>query len=87
MPHTRGRWTDDQATIKAPTSATMIQPARNPGAAARCASIKLATVIASLHVDGMLAGTIPMPIEQAARALVDMLLAGAALAPAGAARR
>ncbi|MEK8034115.1 TetR/AcrR family transcriptional regulator [Ideonella sp. DXS29W] len=43
--------------------------------------------LASLHVDGMLAGTIPMPIEQAARAVVDMLLAGAVLAPAGAARR
>lgn len=33
--------------------------------------------LASLHVDGLLAGTIPMPIDHAAQALVDMLLAGA----------
>lgn len=33
--------------------------------------------LASLHVDGLLAGTIPMPIDRAAQALVDMLLAGA----------
>lgn len=33
--------------------------------------------LASLHVDGLLAGTIPMPIDLAAQALVDMLLTGA----------
>jgi AcrR family transcriptional regulator len=43
--------------------------------------------LASLHVDGLLAGTLPVPIEQAAQVLVDMLLAGAAITPPAAARR
>lgn len=43
--------------------------------------------LASLYVDGLLAGTLPVPIDQAAEALVDMLLAGAAVVPGAAARR
>ncbi|HEV8689124.1 MAG TPA: TetR/AcrR family transcriptional regulator [Ideonella sp.] len=34
--------------------------------------------LASLHADGLLAGTLPVPVDTAAEALVDMLLAGAA---------
>lgn len=32
--------------------------------------------LASLHVDGLLAGSLPMPVHDAAEQLVDMLLAG-----------
>jgi AcrR family transcriptional regulator len=35
--------------------------------------------LASLHTDGLLAATLPMPIGRAAEQLVDMLLAGVAL--------
>lgn len=37
--------------------------------------------LASLHVDGLLAGTLPMPVHEAAERLVDMLLAGVTTQP------
>lgn len=45
--------------------------------------------LASLHVDGLLAGTLPMPVHDAAQRLVDLLLTGLAAPPArpGAATR
>ena len=41
--------------------------------------------LASLHADGLLAGSMPVRVDTAAEALVDMLLAGAAPAAAAAA--
>jgi AcrR family transcriptional regulator len=52
--------------------------APGPPEAVALAGWSLCHGLASLHADGLLAGTLPVPVDAAAEALVDMLLAGVA---------
>ena len=60
-------------------AAGLVQP--GPPEVVALAGWSICHGLASLHADGLLKDRLPLTIDQAAQRLVDMLLAGAALAP------